>query len=457
MARATNHPTAHSTAALDEPGMLTRESGDLDRLYRKITLRLMPLLFLCYLFAFLDRINIGYAKLEMSSDLGFSEAVYGLGAGIFFFSYLMFEVPSNMLLERVGARLTMLRILVLWGITSAATMFVSSATQFYVARFLLGVFEGGFFPGIILYLTYWFPSARRGLVTGMFMFAVPIAGIIGGPVSGSIMTWMDGAGGMRGWQWMFLLEGIPSILLGLICYFYLADTPAKAKWLSAAEQELVMTVLAEDKGSQQGSMHGDAAGQFRKAVTDGRVWVLALIYFSAACGNYAFTFWLPTMIKSLGVSSLVQIGWYSAIPYLFAGFGVMGISWSSDRFKERRWHVAASLIVAAAALSLTTFTTDSLAMSMVLLCFVAFFEFGAAILFWAIPPTYLSKEAAPVGIALVSSIGVIGGFVSPTLLGFIKSQTGSLDYGMYAVAGIMVIGGLMTLVALPAKALKVGN
>lgn len=457
MARAINDSTAPSTAPLDTPTMPAPDSADLDRLYRKITLRLMPLLFLCYLFAFLDRINIGYAKLEMSSDLGFSEAVYGLGAGIFFFSYLLFEVPSNMLLERVGARLTMLRILVLWGITSSATLFVSSPTQFYVARFLLGVFEGGFFPGIILYLTYWFPSTRRGLVTGMFMFAVPIAGILGGPVSGMIMTGMDGAGGMRGWQWMFLLEGIPSVLLGLVCYFYLADKPSKAKWLSAAEQQLVARTLAADKDSQPGAAHGHAAGQFRAAVTDGRVWVLALIYFSAACGNYAFTFWLPTMIKSLGVSSLTQIGWYSAIPYLFAGFGVLGVSWSSDRSRERRWHVAASLIVAAAALSLTTLTTHSFAGSMALLCVVGFFEFGAAILFWAIPPTYLSKEAAPVGIAMVSSIGVIGGFVSPTLLGFIKSQTGSLDAGMYAVAGIMVIGGLMTLVALPAKALKVGT
>jgi D-galactonate transporter len=447
----------HSTATLAEPGMLAQESGDLDRLYRKITLRLMPLLFLCYLFAFLDRINIGYAKLEMSSDLGFSEAVYGLGAGIFFFSYLLFEVPSNLLLERIGVRLTLLRILVLWGITSAATMFVTSPTQFYVARFLLGVFEGGFFPGIILYLTYWFPSARRGLVTGMFMFAVPIAGIIGGPISGTIMTLMDGAGGMRGWQWMFLLEGIPSVLLGLVCYFYLADKPANAKWLSAAERERVLTALAADKDASQGSTHGHAAGQFRKAVTDRRVWIIALIYFSAACANYAFTFWLPTMIKSLGVGSLAQIGWYSAIPYLFAGCGVLGISWSSDRFRERRWHVGGSLIVSAAAFSLTTFTTHSLAGSIALLCIVGFFEFGAAILFWAIPPTYLSKEAAPVGIAMISSIGVIGGFVSPTLLGFIKTQTGSLDYGIYAVSGIMVIGGLITLLALPSNALKVGN
>jgi MFS family permease len=298
----------HSTATLDAPDMPAGESPGLDRLYRKITLRLMPLLFLCYLFAFLDRINIGYAKLDMSSDLGFSDAVYGLGAGIFFFSYLMFEVPSNLLFERVGARLTMLRILVLWGITSAATMFVSTPTQFYVARFMLGVFEGGFFPGMILYLTYWFPSSRRGLVTGMFMFAVPIAGIIGGPISGTIMTAMDGAGGMRGWQWMFLIEGIPSILLGLVCFFYLADKPAQATWLSAAEKDLLATALAHDNGDGKGAVDRHAAGQFRKAVTDVRVWVLALIYFSAACGNYAFTFWLPSMIKSLGVGSLAQVG-----------------------------------------------------------------------------------------------------------------------------------------------------
>lgn len=446
----------HPAAVLDEAPAPAGDSEAVERLYRKITLRLMPLLFLCYLFAFLDRINIGYAKLEMSADLGFSEAVYGLGAGIFFFSYLLFEVPSNMLLERIGARLTMLRILVLWGITSAATMFVSTPTQFYVARFLLGVFEGGFFPGIILYLTYWFPSARRGLVTGMFMFAVPVAGIIGGPVSGFIMTAMDGLGGMRGWQWMFLVEAVPSIALGFICYFYLADSPARARWLSAQDKERVLAILAQDAGEGKGAA-GHGAGQLRKAFMDVRVWILALIYFATACANYAFTFWLPTMIKGLGVASLAQIGLYSAIPYLFAGFGVLAISWSSDRLRERRWHVAASLVVAAGALSLTTATTHSLALSIALLCFVAFFQFGAGIIYWAIPPTYLSREAAPAGIALVSSIGVIGGFVSPTLLGFVKSQTGRLDYGIHIVAGIMVLGGLMTLLALPSKALKVGT
>jgi D-galactonate transporter len=445
-------------ATIDRPEGLAQKGDGLDAaLYRKITLRILPLLFLCYLFAFLDRINIGYAKLEMSGDLGFSEAVYGLGAGIFFFAYLLFEVPSNMLFERIGARLTMLRILVLWGVTSAATMFVATPMQFYVARFLLGVFEGGFFPGIILYLTYWFPSTRRGRVTGMFMFAVPIAGIIGGPVSGFIMTAMDGLHGLRGWQWMFLVEAIPSMSLGVICYFFLADSPAKAAWLTVAEKERVIAALAAEKDDPDGAGQSRPADQFRKAVTDARVWILASIYFSAACANYAFTFWLPTMIKSLGVDSLALIGWYSAIPYLFAGLGVLGISWSSDRLRERRWHVGASLIVSGAALSLTTFTTHSLPVSMALLCFVGFFEFGAAIIFWAIPPTYLSKEAAPVGIALVSSIGIIGGFVSPTLLGFIKSQTGRLDVGMYVVTAIMVVGGLMTLVALPSKALRVGK
>jgi MFS family permease len=347
--------------------------------------------------------------------------------------------------------------MVLWGITSAATMFVTTPTQFYVARFLLGVFEAGFFPGIILYLTYWFPSARRGLVTGMFMFAVPIAGIVGGPVSGLIMAEMDGVRGMQGWQWMFLIEAIPSILLGIVCYFYLADRPAQAKWLSTAEKEALMQDLARDNGDGKGAAGGHAGGQFRKAVKDVRVWILALIYFATACANYAFTFWLPTMIKGLGVSNLAQIGFYSAIPYLFAGLGVLGVSWSSDRFKERRWHVAGSLILAAATLSLTTATTDSLYVSLALLCVLAFFQFGAGILFWAIPPTYLSREAAPVGIAVVSSIGVIGGFISPTLLGFVKAQTGSLAYGIYIVAGIMVLGGLMTLVALPSKALKVGT
>ncbi len=427
-----------------------------DTIYRKITLRILPLIFLAYLLAFLDRINVGYAQLQMKTDLGFSDSVYGLGAGIFFLSYLLFEVPSNLLLERIGARMTILRIMVLWGLTSAATMFVSTPTQFYVIRFLLGVFEAGFFPGIILYLTYWYPSSRRAGVTGMFMFAIPVAGIVGGPLSGWIMSTMNGVAGYAGWQWMFLLEGLPTVALGVVCFLFLKNSPAEADWLKPDEKATVQQILSSDSGGSSSS-HVPAGREFRQAFFDPRVWLLALIYFATACANYTFTFWLPTMIKGMGVTNVASIGWYSAIPYIFAGAGVLLLTRSSDRFKERRWHVGGALIVAAAALAATTLLQASLAASLAVLCFGAFFQFGAGIGFWAIPPTYLRKEAAAVGIGLVSSIGVVGGFVSPTLLGYIKEQTGSLSNGIYVIASIMVIGGLAVLFALPKTALRVGG
>ncbi|GJH26998.1 MFS transporter [Caballeronia novacaledonica] len=426
-----------------------------EAVYRKITLRLMPLLFLSYLLAFLDRINVGYAQLQMKGDLGFSDAVYGFGAGIFFLSYLLFEVPSNLLLERVGARLTMLRIMFLWGLTSAATMFVSTPTQFYVVRFLLGVFEAGFFPGIILYLTYWYPSTRRGGVTGQFMFAIPVAGIIGGPISGWILKSMGGVAGLAGWQWMFVIEGLPTALLGIVCFLVLKNKPSEAPWLNDEEKDVVNRVLGNDSAGAP-TTHATAKAEFKRAVTDPKVWLLALIYFATACANYTFTFWLPTMIKALGVSDLAMVGWYSAIPYAFAGAGVLLVCKSSDKRKERRWHVGGSLIIAAIGLALTPQLQGSLALTLALLSFVAFFQFGAGIAYWAIPPTYLSKEAAAVGIGLVSSIGVIGGFVSPTLLGFIKTQTGSLTNGIYVISFIMIVGGLAVLLALPKNAVRVG-
>lgn len=429
--------------------------SDEDTVYRTITLRLMPLLFVSYLLAFLDRINIGYAQLQMKSDLGFSDAVYGFGAGIFFLSYLLFEIPSNLLLERIGARLTLLRIMFLWGLTSAATMFVSTPTQFYLIRFLLGVFEAGFFPGIILYLTYWYPSSRRGAVTGQFMFAIPVAGIIGGPLSGWIMKSMSGVGGFDGWQWMFLLEGVPTVVLGVVCYFALKNRPSEAAWLSDSDKALVQRLLDADAAGTAPA-HASVSSEFRRAVTDPRVWLLAFIYFATACANYTFTFWLPTMIKSLGVSDVARIGWYSAIPYAFAAAGVLVITRSSDKLKERRWHVGGALIVAAIALAFTTLLQSSLVATLAVLCFVGFFQFGAGVAFWAIPPTYLSKEAAAVGIGLVSSIGVTGGFVSPTLLGFIKTQTGSLSNGIFVIVAIMVAGGLAILFALPKRAVRVG-
>ena len=424
-----------------------------DAVYRKITWRVMPIVLIAYVFAFLDRINIGYAQLQMKQDLAFSDAIYGLGAGIFFLTYLLFEVPSNLLLEKIGARLTFLRIMVLWGLTSAATAFVTEPWQFYGIRLLLGMFEAGFFPGIILYLTYWFPSHRRGRVTGLFLFGMPITGVLGGPLSGMIMSGMEGLGGWHGWQWMFVVEGLPTVLLGVLLYRLLPNKPGQAPWLSDREKALVQGVMdADHKGDATSGHHGKLAA----ALADPKTYVLAFVYFCCACAVYTVTFWLPTMIKGLGIASIATIGWYAAIPYVFGALGVLVISRSSDRMKERRWHVGGTLVIGALALYATSFLGAAVMPVMVLLCIAAFFIFGGGSLFWSIPPTYLSREAAATGIAVISSLGILGGFVSPALIGWIKGATGSIQIGLLALTGLVVVGGLTILIGLPKSAVRVG-
>ena len=446
-----NH--ARSLQAADPDGSRSSVRSAEDIVYRKISWRVMPIVLIAYVCAFLDRINIGYAQLQMKHDLAFSDAVYGLGAGIFFVTYLLFEVPSNLLLEKIGARLSFLRIMVLWGLASAATAFVTQAWQFYVIRLLLGIFEAGFFPGIILYLTYWYPSQRRGRVTGLFLFGMPITGVLGGPLSGTIMSGMEGLGGMHGWQWLFLVEGLPTVLLGFVLYRMLPDNPARAPWLNHTEKVLVQSVLdADHQGDAKAGHHGRLAA----ALTDSKTYVLAFVYFCCACAVYTVTFWLPTMIKGLGIAPIATIGWYTAVPYIFGALGVLVISRSSDRFKERRWHVGGTLVIGAVALASTSFLGTAVAPVMVLLCIASFFIFGGGSLFWSIPPTYLGRDAAAAGIAVISSLGILGGFVSPTLIGWIKGVTGSIQMGLLALTALVIAGGLTILLGLPKSAVRVG-
>ncbi len=424
-----------------------------DAVFRKISWRVMPLVLIAYVFAFLDRINIGYAQLQMKHDLAFSDAVYGLGAGIFFVTYLLFEVPSNLLLEKIGARLTFLRIMVLWGLTSAASAFVTAPWQFYAIRLLLGMFEAGFFPGIILYLTYWYPSQRRGRVTGLLLFGMPITGVLGGPLSGTIMSAMEGLGGMHGWQWLFVVEGLPTVLLGFLLYRMLPNGPARASWLNDAEKVLVQSVLnADHRGEAKAGHHG----RLVTALADPKTYVLAFVYFCCACAVYTLTFWLPTMIKGLGIAPIATIGWYTAVPYCFGALGVLVISRSSDRFKERRWHVGGTLVLGAVALASTSFLGTAVVPVMALLCVASFFIFGGGSLFWSIPPTYLGRDAAAAGIAVISSLGILGGFVSPTLIGWIKGATGSIQMGLLGLIALVIGGGLTILLGLPKSAVRVG-
>lgn len=426
------------------------KAGETERVYRKISLRLVPFLFICYVASYLDRINIGFAQLQMKQDLGFSDTVYGLGAGIFFFGYALFEVPSNLLLEKFGARRTLLRIMLLWGLTSAGMMFVTTPGQLYAARFLLGLFEAGFFPGIILYFTYWYPSYMRAKIIALFMSGMAVSGIIGGPLSGWIMNDMAGANGWAGWQWMFLLEGLPAVVLGLLVWFMLCDRPGEAKWLSAPEKDVVARTLQQDRQALGPTHHGGLGAALR----DPKIYILAFAYFTFIAGTYVITFWLPTIVKGFGLTDPLQIGLLTAIPYLIGAIGMVVLGKHSDRTRERRWHCAGAAFLGGAGLVAASFLAGNLPLALVALSLATVGIFATMPLFWAMPTAYLSGPAAAGGIALINSIGLIGGFVSPFVIGWMKTVTGSVNYGLYFVTALMVIGAIALLAGVPAKALR---
>ena len=414
-----------------------------DALYSKVSWRIVPLLIVCYMVAYLDRINIGYAQLQMKQVLTFSDAVYGLGAGIFFIGYFLFEVPSNLLLERIGARKTLLRIMFCWGIVAAAMMFVQTPTQFYVLRFLLGVFEAGFFPGIILYLTYWYPSKRRGQVIAVFMAATTVAGVIAGPLCGGIMKYLDGANGLAGWQWLFIVQGLPASLLGIVAYFYLQDKPEDARWLSASEKKVLQINLDNDQKNVAPASHASLGQMLR----DRKVYVLALVYFLLLGATYTMVFWVPTLIKSWGVADLMQIGLYAALPSLIGVFGMILIGRNSDKHGERRWHFAASVALAAIGLGITTLTQGNLGASLAGLSLAVIGIASATPLFFTITTEYLSKAGAAAGIALISSLGNLGAAASPAVTGAITARTGSPVYSMYLVMALYLLSGIILLLA----------
>lgn len=411
--------------------------------YRKLTWRLMPLLLICYIVAYLDRVNVGFAKLQMQTDLGFSDVVFGAGAGIFFFGYFLFEVPSNIILHRVGARVWIARIMISWGLLSAAMMFVSSVPLFYLMRFLLGAAEAGFFPGVILYLTYWYPAQRRGRITSIFMTGIALAGVIGGPLSGYIMSKMAGINGWTGWQWMFLIEGIPSVLLGLVVIVMLDDRIADAKWLTEEERALLTANIATDV------QHKEEASVL-SVMTSARVWLMALIYFCFAMGLYGVGFWLPTIIKAMGIADPMKIGLLSAIPYGVAVIFMLLVSRSADRLRERRWHVAIPALLGAAGLLLSVLWSQDTLWAMAALTLATAGILTTLPLFWSLPTAFLTGTGAAAGIAMINSLGNLAGFSSPFAVGWLKQATGSIDTGMYMMAGSLVLGALLTL-SVPAR------
>ena len=364
----------------------------LEDTYKKIAWRLIPFLVFLFVLAWIDRVNVGFAKLQMLQDLQFSEAVYGLGAGIFFIGYFLFEVPSNLLLEKIGARKTLARITILWGLTSMAMVYVKTPASFYVIRFFLGVFEAGFFPGVVLYLTYWFPAALRARVNGLFMTSFAIAGVVGGPIAGLIMSRMDGVGHFANWQWLFLLEGIPSVIAGILVLLYLPEKPVNAKWLSTTEQQAVSKALASEN-------HDSKHSSLRDACRNYRVWLCAAVYFCVVSGNATIAFWSPSIIKEIGIVGNLQIGLISAVPFLA---GTVAMIWNgihSDRSGERHLHCALATLVASIGLILTGFFIGNTILALCALTLAAAGILAAFPVFWSIPAAFLTGTAAAGGIA----------------------------------------------------------
>jgi D-galactonate transporter len=414
-------------------------------LYWRVTLRIVPLLFVCYVVAFLDRINVGFAKLQMQDALGFSDSVYGLGAGIFFLSYCLLEVPSAMLLRRMGAKKTIARIMICWGIVGACSAFVTNVTQFYIVRLLLGVFEAGFFPGVIFYLSSWFPERRRGVIIACFMVGFPVAGLVGGPVSGWAMTSLANVAHLAGWQWLYIVEALPAVVLGLVTLMLLDDNIDKAKWLTEAEKGVLRQGFdVEMERKRRAGQHGHA--KLAEALADPKVYMLAFIDFAFVCGTYSVTFWLPTVMKDSGITNLSLLGWLSVIPYGMGAIGMVTISRSSDRMLERRWHAAISGFIGAAALLMVSHPTNSPALTVALLTVACVGIFATNVLIWSLAADYLNgSPAAATSIAFVNCIGLLSGFCSPFVIGWLKTATGTLVSGLYVMTAILVAGILVML------------
>jgi sugar phosphate permease len=428
--------------------------------FRLVARRLLPLLFTCYIVAYLDRVNVGFAKLQMTGDLQWSDAVYGFGAGIFFLGYFLFEVPSNLILERVGARRWIARIMVTWGLVSGAFAFVDTIPWgplpawfglppdvfgFYALRLLLGVAEAGFFPGIILYLTYWFPRARLARTVAWFMTAIAVANVIGAPLSGALMQGFDGSGGWAGWRWLFVLEAAPSVMLGLVLLRVLPDAPADAVWLSPAQRAHVTDRV---RAEAEHTSSARTAHSVRAAFAEPRTWALAFVYLAGTVSLYGVNFWMPTIIQELGVSSTdyLRVGLLTMIPWGIAGAVMVQVGAHSDRTGERRWHVAGALLATALGLALLTVVGTSPVPAMLALTLITCGVLSFLATFWAVPASFLRASAAAAGIAWINAVGNLGGHFGPDLIGRIRTATNSTALAFAAMAGVAVAGAVMLLV-----------
>ncbi len=421
--------------------------------YRKITWRIMPFLFFCYVLAYVDRVNVGFAKLQMQQALGMSDAVYGMGAGIFFIGYFIFEIPANMMLQRIGARLWIGPIMMAWGIVSACMLFVTGAWSFYALRFLLGIVECGFFPGVILYLTYWYTQKHRARMMAIFMSAVPVSTIVASPVSGWILGRMSDVGQLAAWQWLFLVEGIPSVIAGLITLCFLTDRPSKAKWLKEDEKSLVIQRLEEEEAVKK--LSGQNRHRLVDAFRSGPVWLLSIAYFGMTAGNYGITFWLPQVIKETITQDPVRIGWISAIPGVASVVAMFAWGHHSDRTGDRRWHMAGAAIIAAVAFMASARPGISGPAGIAALTVASAALMCQFAVFWAVPTAILSGTAAAAGIAWINSIGNLAGYASPHAVGLIRDHTHSMIPALLALCGAQLTTAIVILFVARKKAIGV--
>jgi MFS family permease len=388
---------------------------------------------LCYVISYLDRVNIAFAKLQISQNRAFSETVFGFGAGVFFMGYFIFGLPSNLMMQKVGARNWLAGIMVTWGLLSATFIFIKTPTSYYILRFLLGAAEAGFYPGAILYLTYWFPAYRRARIVAVFMTAIPIAGIFGNPLSGWIMGTFDSVLNLRGWQWMFLIEAFPAILAGIAALFILDDCLASADWLNDAEKRFLTEEIQKGVSGESQRLHS-----LSQLIKNRRIWVMCLIYFSIVMGQYGLTFWMPTLVKATGVKGSLNIGLLSAIPFLCAIVAMNLCGRSSDAMRERRWHLIVPAIAGAVGFVVAASYAQNTTVSLIFLSLAAAGVLTCTPLFWSLPTAVLSGTAAAAGIALINSVGNLAGFVSPSLVGYLKDAMHSNVYGMDVLAVILV-------------------
>jgi MFS family permease len=432
MSSSTGHalPLAHPSIA------------ETDAVLRKALWRLLPLLFLGYVINTIDRANIAFAKLRMAEDIALTDAAYGIGAGIFYLGYILFEVPSNMYMQRVGARATLGRIMILWGLVTVATAFVSTPSQLIAARFCLGVAEAGFFPGMILYLTFWFPAAWRARITAILLMAAMSAGVVSGPLAGLIMSHFDGWMGLTDWQALFVLEGIPAIVLGILAWCWLVDRPADARWLSDHEKAVIAAALSQHQGT------APPPARLLEVLRQPRVYIAGLVFFCIYSGSNTVSYWMPTLIRGFGVEDLKLIGMISSLPYAGAIVGMYLLARSSDRHLERRWHVGLTVLLSAACFLLLGPAQGHLVMSVILMSVGAAAALSAVALFWAIPPALLAPSSAAIGIALISCIGGLAGVVSQAAVGAIKTATGSLYLAFDVIAITLVVGTLVLLLGI---------